>query len=118
MAHSERRVTFVGEEAGGAYLGNTSGFEAEVVLPNSGLVLYLPLVGYYLAATEDVDPRHGVVPDYPVAPTIEDLIAGRDPVWEKGFALALSRVNEAGRDAGISDARQRPSAARWSRWRR
>jgi hypothetical protein len=93
MAHSERRATFVGEEAGGAYLGNTSGFEAEVVLPNSKLVLYLPLISYYLAATPDLDPRHGVAPDYPVAPTVEDLMAGRDPVWEKGLALALSGVS-------------------------
>jgi hypothetical protein len=95
MAHSERRVTFVGEEAGGAYLGNTSGFEAQVVLPSSKLVLYLPLVSYYLAAAPDLDPRHGVAPDYPVAPSVEDLIAGRDPVWEKGLALALSRATKA-----------------------
>lgn len=85
----------MGEEAGGGYLGNTSGFEAELPLPNSKLVLYLPLISYYLAASPDLNPRHGVPPDYQVAPSVDDLIAGRDPVWGKGLALALSQANRA-----------------------
>ena len=39
--------------------------------------------------TADLQGRgHGVVPDVLVAPTIDDLATGRDPVYERALAVA------------------------------
>lgn len=40
-----KRVVFIGEETGGAYFGNSSGLEATLTLPNSGLKVTLPSWG-------------------------------------------------------------------------
>ena len=42
----------------------------------------------YTAAVRDMDPLHGVLPDYPVEATREDLIKGRDSVLEYALSLA------------------------------
>jgi len=83
--HSHKRATFIGEETGGGYYGNTSGmYRANLELPNSKLKLHFGLMTYYQAVSDD-NPERGVLPDYPITHTIEDLIAGRD----KDMALAL-----------------------------
>jgi hypothetical protein len=47
--HHLKRATFVGEESGGGYCGNTSGLGAKVVLPNSKLSSRIPMWGYWNA---------------------------------------------------------------------
>ena len=42
----------------------------------------------YTAAVKGMDPRRGIIPEYPVAPSPEDLRRGRDAVFE--FALSLA----------------------------
>jgi hypothetical protein len=86
--HDKRRATFVGEESGGAYHGNSSGSEAMLVLPHSRLRLAIPLVTYTLAVNGAHPNGRGVVPDVGVAPTIDDYLAGRDVVLERAIALA------------------------------
>lgn len=84
--HYRRRATFIGEEAGGGYYGNTSGFLPVVTLPNTKVRVRVPLITYFLAVKGSEDgAARGVMPDYPVAYTITELLAGRD----KEFALAL-----------------------------
>jgi hypothetical protein len=83
-AHYRKRATFIGEESGGGYTGNTSGPSVLVKLPNTKLELGLPLMGYYMAVTGS-PANHGVVPDYPVTYTIQELLEGKD----KEMALAL-----------------------------
>jgi C-terminal processing protease CtpA/Prc len=82
-----RKATYVGEEAGGAYGGNTSGFTATVRLPNSGLRLFVPQMTYYMAA-HGRPLRRGMLPDVAVQPTIDDLLAGRDPAMTRAVELA------------------------------
>ena len=48
--HYRHRAVFIGSEPGGAYYGNTSGYTADVVLPNSKLQIDVPLTTYNLAA--------------------------------------------------------------------
>jgi hypothetical protein len=86
--HFHKRATFVGEEAGGGYYGNTSGRMPTVVLPNSKVNVRVPLQTYYLAVT-DGDPRRSILPDVEVKPKIDDILSGTDPVMSK--ALELSR---------------------------
>jgi hypothetical protein len=49
----------------------------------------VPLQTYYLAV-KGGDPRRSIFPDVEVKPTIQDLLAGSDPVM--GKALELARV--------------------------
>jgi hypothetical protein len=84
-AHARKRATFIGAESGGGYYGNTSGPGLVLTLPNTKLQAYVPLMTYYMAVRGYKAASHGVVPDYPVAYTIEELLAGKD----KELALAL-----------------------------
>jgi hypothetical protein len=85
QAHYQKRATFIGEEAGGGYYGNTSGVVPALTLPNTKLVVYVPLVTYYLAVSGYEAAAHGVLPNHPIRYTIEELLAGKD----KELALAL-----------------------------
>ncbi|MEO8025802.1 MAG: S41 family peptidase [Bryobacteraceae bacterium] len=86
MAKFHKAARFVGEETGGAFTGNTSGATAGLELPHSKLRVGVPLMGYYMAAETD-RPDRGIFPDVTVAPTIEDLINGRDPVMDRATAM-------------------------------
>jgi C-terminal processing protease CtpA/Prc len=88
-AHSRKRATFIGEESGGGYYGNTSGPGYRLTLPNTKLQAYVPLMTYYMAVRKDQPPDHGVLPDVPVSYTIEELIEGKDK--ELAIALQMAR---------------------------
>ena len=51
QAHYHKRATFIGEESGGGYYGNTSGVVPALTLPNTKLIVYVPLVTYYMAVS-------------------------------------------------------------------
>jgi C-terminal processing protease CtpA/Prc len=89
QAHYHKRAVFIGEESGGGYYGNSSGMTPLVTLPNTKLGLRVPLVTYYMAVSGYKAASHGVVPDYPVNHTVDDLIAARDK--DMDLALQLAR---------------------------
>lgn len=90
MLRSHKRATFVGEEAGGGFKGNSSGSIMAMVLPATQVFLRIPMMTYYLAV-EGGDPRRGVLPDYKVQPTIADVLSGKDPAMTKALELAHAR---------------------------
>jgi hypothetical protein len=87
--HARKRATFIGAESGGGYYGNTSGPGLLLTLPNTGLQAYVPLMTYYMAVRDYKGAAHGVVPDYPVTYTIDELLGGKDK--ELALALELAR---------------------------
>ena len=87
-AHYRKRATFIGEESAGGYYGNSSGFSPLVKLPNTQLGVVVPVVTYYMAVSGYKPASRGIVPDYPIARTIEDLIAGKDRDLELALTLA------------------------------
>lgn len=89
IAHYHRRGSFVGEEIGGNYYGNTSGTFLILTLPNTKVRVLVPLVKYVLAVSGYPYPRRGVMPDFPVQPTIRDLLNRIDA--ELSFTLKLIR---------------------------
>jgi C-terminal processing protease CtpA/Prc len=89
QAHFHKRATFIGEESAGGYYGNTSGAMPQVTLPHSKLTVHVPLVTYYMAVSGYKDAARGVIPDYPVHYSIEELLEGTDK--ELAVALELSR---------------------------
>jgi len=82
-----RDVTFVGEESGAGYYGNTSGMMTVVTLPHTRLRVRLPMVRYTMAVSGYSPADRGMIPGHEVIPTIDDVLAGRDAEME--FVLEL-----------------------------
>ena len=87
--HFRKRATFIGEESAGGYYGNSSGFMPRLTLPNTKVMVGVPMMTYYMAVSGYKDASRGVVPDHEVKYTIAELIAGTDK--ELALALELSR---------------------------
>lgn len=64
VARSLGRATFVGEETGGTYEGNSSGTFAILSLPHTGVRVVIPLVRYELAVVAPVERGRGVLADH------------------------------------------------------
>jgi hypothetical protein len=87
-AHYRKRATFIGEESGGGYYGNTSGMMLLVTLPNTKVMMLVPLMTYYMAVKGYKAAAHGVVPDHPVEYSIGELLEGKDKEMELALKLA------------------------------
>jgi hypothetical protein len=87
-AHFHKRATFIGEESGGGYYGNTSGPSLRLTLPHTKVQVGLPLMTYYMAVSGYQAKAHGVLPDYPVEYTIDELLEGKDKELALAFELA------------------------------
>ena len=95
MMKSEKKATFIGEETGGGYYGNTSMQKSYVTLPNSQLVLEIPLVRHQLNVRENiVPPGRGVIPDHSVRQSITDYVNGVDTQMDFVFSLISSKSEE------------------------
>jgi hypothetical protein len=81
---SQGRATFIGEETGGAYEGNTSGLNAQIVLPASGFKSKIQMYGYVNAVKPAPNGR-GTIPDHVVPRTTSDILRGVD----EGIAKAV-----------------------------
>jgi hypothetical protein len=88
QAHFHKRATFIGEESGGGYYGNTSGPSLRLTLPHTKVQVGVPLMTYYMAVSGYQAKAHGVIPDHPVAYTIEELLEGKDKELALAFELA------------------------------
>ena len=86
LMHFHKVATFIGEECGAGYYGNTSGFMPRLTLPNTKIRLRIPMIRYTMAVSGYPKDR-GIIPDYPVSATIEDLLNDRDAVMEFVFDL-------------------------------
>ncbi|MEL6559199.1 MAG: S41 family peptidase [Bacteroidota bacterium] len=82
IMRSYQLATFIGDEAGGGYYGNTSGYLVTVKLPNSKLRLILPLVNYRTNVEPVEEIGRGVMPDFPITPSITDLVNDTDTELE------------------------------------
>ena len=82
------KATFIGEETGGCYDGNTSGLNAQVTLPHSGHKLRIQMYGYWNAVAKPAKPGRGTMPDVTVVRTVADTLAGVDAAMDRAFALS------------------------------
>jgi len=72
----------IGEETGGALGGGTGVRLPYLTLPNTNLVLTLPLVSCVTQIPENQAINRGVMPDYKIKDTPRDLLENRDAVLE------------------------------------
>jgi hypothetical protein len=76
IAYYNKRAKFIGRETGGAYCGDTSGWEFSLTLPRTGIQVYIPLIKGY-NAVEGICGR-GIIPDYPLKEDIKNVILNKD----------------------------------------
>jgi hypothetical protein len=81
------KAVFVGEETGGGFEGNTSGLNAQVNLPHSGLKVRVQMYEYFNAVTSSNRGR-GTLPDHAVEKRVADLIKGVDLPLNNAIELA------------------------------
>ena len=76
---------FVGTESGATY--TCTGNATYPALSETGIMVGTARVMRYTAAVKDMDPRRGVIPDYPVPLTQQDMTSNRDVVLEHALQL-------------------------------
>jgi hypothetical protein len=87
VAFSNRRGKFLGVETGGAYHGNSSGESVVITLPHSKLRAAIPLVMFSMAESDPTNERRGVIPEYSIQPTIQQLLIDSDPTLDRAIAI-------------------------------
>jgi C-terminal processing protease CtpA/Prc len=88
VMHHLKRATFIGEETGGGYYGNSSGKMPTNTLPHSGLQMRLPVYGYWNAVPGYDGKRRGTLPDYVVKTRITTMLRGFDEQLHLALKLA------------------------------
>src|ERR1035437_1711312 len=88
IAKSNDRGKFIGEETGGAYYGNTSGIQIDTILPNTKISISTGTTMYKMAVAKTKFNDRGIIPDYVVIPTINDIINKQDVQLD--YALKLT----------------------------
>ncbi|WP_276133533.1 S41 family peptidase [Polluticoccus soli] len=92
MLRAKRNNTvFIGEETGGAFEG-CSGNLPMVMLPNSQLRVHFPIRKFVSPAASHPETNkgqnaRGVIPDIEVNATIDQLLSGDDPVYNRAMQL-------------------------------
>jgi len=87
IVRDNNRGVFLGEESGGALIGNNSGGFAMIKLPNTHLGLDIPLLGYYMYLQQQHEQARGILPEHPVNISVSDILQRKDPVLEKALQL-------------------------------
>lgn len=89
LVHKYKRGVVVGRESGSAYYHMNAEKFADLRLPNSGIVIRIPLVKLVFDTIKD--PRipwgRGVIPDYPLNFTLKEL------AWENGDSILNYTIN-------------------------
>ena len=88
----QHNVTLVGEEAGGGWYGNSGIRIPDIVLPNTGMKVRLPLFRIVQYHHVTMDGR-GVMPDIYVPPTVENVRKGIDGKMKKVLELIKETQN-------------------------
>ncbi|MEQ1693683.1 MAG: S41 family peptidase, partial [Gemmatimonas sp.] len=87
VLRSMNRATFIGEETGGTYEGNTSGLNASVILPNSRFKVFVQMYGYVNAVRPGPKGR-GTLPDIEIARKTAETLRGVDGALDRAIQVA------------------------------
>ncbi|HAA24059.1 MAG TPA: hypothetical protein DCP28_36760 [Cytophagales bacterium] len=89
------RGTLVGQTTGGSQQGINGGQMFFLTLPNTGIELDVPLIGYF---PTEATGSGGVVPHQEIIPTLDQIVAQEDPVMEWAMEqIALSNSEAVGK---------------------
>lgn len=85
ILHQSKRGIFIGEETGGSYIGNISGYTPTLDLPNSKARMNVSLINVRRTFFNSDWTDRGVIPDIFIEPSVNDIINGNDPVLNKAL---------------------------------
>ena len=91
MAYTNERGVFVGQETGGGFHGNTSGYSSELTLPHSEITIDLPALQFVMNV-DGLPFGSGVIPHYEVIPTFEQYVNGENASLK--FILELEEAKQ------------------------
>jgi len=91
MMYTKGLGTFVGQETGGGYYGNTSGYSNELMLPHSKIEISLPALQFMMNVDAKLPFGSGVIPDYKVIPTYQEYIDRKDVALEYILKMESNR---------------------------
>jgi len=77
MVYTNKLATFVGEETGGGFYGNTSGYTQKLVLPSSGITVKVPALQFVMNVS-GLPFGSGVIPHHEVIPSFKEYVAGEN----------------------------------------
>lgn len=80
------RGIFIGEETGGTYEGNVSGYSEYIKLPNSKIEVKIPTVHFQMNVSSEIKGR-GIIPEYEIPQTWKDYLNGKNS--KKKFTIRL-----------------------------
>ncbi|MBW1297406.1 S41 family peptidase [Aquimarina litoralis] len=92
LVKSYTNAKFIGEEAGGNPTETTANDLLSMVLPNSGVRVTIPALRTVMNSTFEHN-GHGVVPDFEMIPTIDDILTGKDVVLEYALKMLKNDVH-------------------------
>jgi C-terminal processing protease CtpA/Prc len=78
MMYSQGLATFVGQETGGGYYGNTSGYGRRLILPHSKIEVSIPALQFVMNVNPSLPFGRGVIPHHVAIPTFEEYVAGEN----------------------------------------
>lgn len=87
MMHFYGVGTLVGEEANAAYEGTTAGVLTELILPETGLIISVPLIAYHNNVLPEIFSGRGAAPHFHCTQSVDDAIKMQDTALE--FVLRL-----------------------------
>lgn len=87
MMYSKGLATFIGQETGGGYYGNTSGYSQNLTLPNSKITIEIPALQFVMNVEPKLPFGSGVKPNYEVIPTINQYISNENICLEYTLKL-------------------------------
>jgi len=76
MLYTNRLGTFIGQETGGGYYGNTSGYGQELKLPHSQITIDIPALQFLMNVDDSIPFGRGVIPHHKVIPSFEEYVDG------------------------------------------
>lgn len=88
---STKRGLIIGRETGGSYYGNNSGGMLRKVLPNSGIIVYVPPIHYILDVNDLGNYSRGVIPDIIVKEKFNNLILNHDLLKQAALNVIKER---------------------------
>lgn len=91
LAYAENRAVFVGEESGGGAYGLNGGDFIDIALPNTNLLIEIPVEKWVKEIPNYPDSKRGIIPQHIVRNTIDDLLTGKDRVLEYTLDLIYKK---------------------------
>ena len=89
MIKMTERGVFIGEETGGAYEGNVSGYSTTIKLPHTNISIKIPTVHFQMNVQPKIKGR-GIIPDYEVSQSWEDYLNGVNSKLEFAKKLIMN----------------------------